>query len=109
MQSNNITPEQAGGKIGVWGITEQLLVNKNITKEVKSLRRSLTAVWLDYKNVFDSVPESWLIYALKLAKVPPDIINVISNLTDCWYNTSICKAKITYVGSNQIFETNFPR
>ena len=26
-----------------------------------------------------------LIYALKLAKVPPDIINAISNLTDSWY------------------------
>ena len=86
VQSNNIiTPEQAGGKRGVWGTTEQLLVNKNIMKEVKSLRRSLTTVWLDYKKAFDSVPHSWLIYALKLANVPLDIINAISNLTNCWY------------------------
>ena len=67
VQSNNIiTSEQAGGKRGVWGTTEQLLVNKNIMKEVKSLRRSLTTVWLDYKKGFDSVPHSWLICALKL-------------------------------------------
>ena len=86
VQANNIiTPEQAEGKRGVWDTTEQLLVNRNIMKEVKSLRRSLTTVWLDYKKAFDSVPHSWLIYALKLAKVPPDIINAISNLTDCWY------------------------
>ena len=86
VQSNNIiTPEQAGGKRGVWGTTEQLLANKNIMKEVKSLRRSLTAVWLDYKKAFDSVSHSWLIYALKLANVPLDIINAISNLTNCWY------------------------
>ena len=85
MQSNIIiTPEQAGGKRGVCSAREQLLVNKNM-KEVKSLRRSLTAVWLDYKKAFDSVPHSWLICALKLVKVPPDIINGISNLTDCWY------------------------
>ena len=86
VQSNNIiTPEQAGGKRIVWGTTEQPLVNKNIMKEVKSLRRSLTTVWLDYKKAFDSVPHSWLIYALKLAKVPLEIINAISNLTNCWY------------------------
>ena len=86
MQSTNIiTPEQAGAKRYVWGTTEELLVNKNITKEVKFLRRCLTTVRLDFKKAFDSVPHSWLIYALKLAKVPPDIINAISNLTDCWY------------------------
>ena len=86
VQSNNIiTPGQAGGKRGVWGTTEQLLVNKNIVKEVKSLRRSLITVWLDYKKAFDSVRHSWLIYALKLAKLPLDIINAITNLTNCWY------------------------
>ena len=83
--NNIITPKQAGGKRGVWGAREQLLENKNIIKEVKSLRRSLTTVWLDYKKAFDSVPHSWLIYALKLAKVPLDIISAISNLTNCWY------------------------
>ena len=46
-------------------------------KEVKSL--------LDYKKVFDSVPHSWLIYAVKFARVLPNIINTISNQTDCWY------------------------
>ena len=45
MQSNNITPEQARGKRGVWGTTEQPLVKKNIIKEVNSVRRSLTTVW----------------------------------------------------------------
>ena len=54
-------------------------------KEVKYLRRNLTKVWLDYKKTPDSVPHSWLIYSVKLAKLPPDIINAISNLTDCWY------------------------
>ena len=45
VQSNNIiTPEQAEGKRGIWGTTEQLLVNKNIMKEVKHLHRSLTTV-----------------------------------------------------------------
>ena len=66
MQSTNIiTPEQAGAKRYVWGTTEEILVNKNITREVKFLRRSLTTVWLICIGLI--------------------FINAISNLTDCWY------------------------
>ena len=84
-ESNNIiTPEQAGGKKGVWGTTEQLLLNKTILKEVKSKKRNLYTVWLDYRKAFDSVPHQWLIRALKLAKVPNKIINAIQNLTRIW-------------------------
>ena len=43
-----ITTEQAGGKKGIWGTTEQLLINKNILKEEKTLKRNINTVWLDY-------------------------------------------------------------
>ena len=45
---NIITNEQAAGKKGTWGTTEQLLINKSILKEVKNSRRNLVTVWLDY-------------------------------------------------------------
>ena len=80
-----ITQEQVAGKKGVWGATEQLLINKNILKEVKVKRRNLYTVWLDYKKAFDSIPHKWLLYALKLAKVPDDLITAIKNLTESWY------------------------
>ena len=60
-RNNIITNEQAAGKKGVWGCTEQLLINKTILKEVKRLRRNLVTVWLDYQKAFDSVPHSWMI------------------------------------------------
>ena len=65
---NNITQEQAAGKCGVWGTLEQLLINKNIMQEVRRMRRNLTTIWLDYRKAFDSLPHSWLIKSLKLAK-----------------------------------------
>ena len=35
-ESNEIvTDEQAGGKKGVWGCTEQLLINKAVSKKLK--------------------------------------------------------------------------
>ena len=73
--NNIITPEQAGGKKKVWSTTEQLLLNKSILKEVKNKKRNLYTVWLDYRKAFDSVPHEWLLYALKLAKVPQKIID----------------------------------
>ena len=42
-------------------------------------------LWLDYRKAFDSIPHSWLLQALKLAKVPGIIINAIKNLTKSWY------------------------
>ena len=50
-----ITTEKAEGKKGIWGTTEQLLINKNILKEAKTLKRNIYTVWLDYQKAFDSV------------------------------------------------------
>ena len=60
LRNNIITPEQVGGKQGVWRTTEQL-INKSILNDARRHRRNLLIVWLDYRNVFDSVPHSWLI------------------------------------------------
>ena len=44
-QTNNIiTTEQAGEKKGIRGTTEQLLINKNILKEAKTLKRNIYTV-----------------------------------------------------------------
>ena len=61
-----ITEEQAAGKRGSWGCTDQLLVNKMIYKEVTGNRRNLITVWLDYRKAFDSVlPHDWVIKSLQ--------------------------------------------
>ena len=54
--NNILSIEQAAAKKGSWGCTDQLLINKAIMEEVKSKRRNLVCVWLDYKKEFDSVP-----------------------------------------------------
>ena len=79
-----ISPEQGAGKKGVWGCTEQLLINKAIMTEVRKKRRNLFTIWLDYKKAFDSVLHEWLIYALKLANVPPQLVSSIEHLLRQW-------------------------
>ena len=46
-QNEIITEEQAAGKIGSWGTTDQLLTNKRIYDEIINNRRNLAVAWLD--------------------------------------------------------------
>ena len=87
LHNNIITNEQIGANTDAWGTTEQLLINKSILKEVKNSRRNLVTVWLNYRKAFDSIPHSWLLQALKSAKVTGIIINAIKNFTKSWYAT----------------------
>ena len=100
-ENNIITEEQAAGKRGSWGCTDQLLINKMIYDEVTSNRRNLMTVWLDYKKVFDSVPHSWIIRSLEMAKVPEKIILAIRQLMIKW------RTKVYLYGESSNVETDF--
>ena len=100
-ENNIITEEQAAGKIGSWGCTDQLLINKMIYDEITSNRRNLVTVWLDYKKAFDSVPHSWQIRSLELAKVPEKIILAIKQLMIKW------RTKVYLYGESSDMETDF--
>ena len=84
-ESNGIiTNEQAAGKKNVWGCTEQLMVNKIVLNEVRKQRRNLYTVWLDYAKAFDSISHSWMLQALRLAKIPENIVIMIEKLSKLW-------------------------
>ena len=72
-----------------------------ICDEVTSNRRNLVTVWLDYKKAFDSVPHSWLIRSLELAKVPEKIISAIRQLMIKW------RTKVYLYGEPSNVETDF--
>ena len=58
-------------------------------------------VWLDYQKAFDSVPHSWIIESLELAKVPPTIIEAIKQLMRKW------KTQAQLRGTTTGIETDF--
>ena len=82
--NNIIAPEQAGAKKGMWGCTDQLLINQAVTDEAIKNRRNLYMIWLDYKKAYDSVPHGWITEAMKLAKIPEKIIKAINQLISKW-------------------------
>ena len=96
-----IVEEQAAGKRGSWGCADQLLINKMIYKEVTQARKNLVTEWLDYQKAFDSVPHSWIIESLELAKVPPAIIKAIEQLMYKW------KTQARLNGETSNIETDF--
>ena len=69
-------------------------------KEVTKGRKNLFCIWMDYKKAFDSVPHDWLLKALELAKVPPDIIEAIERLSKGW------ETKATLQATNGTIETD---
>ena len=74
--NNIITSEQAGGKKGGWGCTDQLLINKMILDEAKQHRCNLLIMWFDYKKVFHSVPHDWILKALELNQLQLDLLQI---------------------------------
>ena len=96
-----VTEEQAAGKRGSWGCSDQLLIKKMIQEQVIANRKNLVTVWLDYQKAFDSIPHSWLIRSLELAKVPEVIINAIKKLMLKW------RTKVFLHGENTGAETDF--
>ena len=84
-KKNIVTPEQAPGKKRVCGTIEQLIINKSTLKEVRSMRRNLVAVWLNYRKAFDLISHNWFLHTLKFTKLSNHLIMAIKNLTKSWW------------------------
>ena len=53
-------------KKGSRGTNDLLYFHRAVIKEVKSRNQNLAMAWIDYKKVYDMVPQSWIIECLDL-------------------------------------------
>ena len=67
------------------------------------MKRNLYTVWLDYRKAFDSIPRSWLIRTLKLAKVAKHVTTTTENLTKPWFT------KLQLNGQNESITSDLMR
>ena len=66
LDANNVLPsEQKGCKKVSYGYKDQLWINKMLLENSHCSHRNLSAAWIDYRKVFDSVPQSWILKVLQ--------------------------------------------
>ena len=90
LDANDLLPtEQKGCKRGSYGCKDQLLIDKMILENCKTNSRNLATAWIDYKKAFDSVPHEWIIKALEIFKISPQIVNFIKISMQSWSTSLI--------------------
>ena len=90
LDANNILPsEQRGCKKESHGCKDQLLINKMLLDNSRSCHRDLSAAWINYRKVFDSVPHIRILKVLQMYKKSPTIINFLTTSMKEW-KTNLC-------------------
>ena len=60
---------------GSRGTVELLYIDQHILNESKTRRKKLAMACIDYKMVYDMVPQTWIIKCLKMYKISHEVIN----------------------------------
>ena len=76
--------EQKGCRKGSRGSAELLYIDQHILNESETRRKNLAIAWIDYKKVYDMVPQSWIIHCLKMYKISHEFINFIEKTMKTW-------------------------
>ena len=53
--------DQRGGRPGVMGCTDNMLIDKMILEDSKINKKNLSMVWTDVRKAFDSVTRAWIL------------------------------------------------
>ena len=94
-----MTPEQRGGKKDCYGCKDQLMINNAILENCKKRKKNLSTAWIDYKESFDSVSNSWICKCLQMYKIHPVIITFIEESMSQW------KSNMALVHKEGVLET----
>ena len=57
-------------------------------------RENLAMAWIDNKNAYDIVPQSWILHCLKMYKIPDQIVQFIEKTMQTW------RIELTAVGQS---------
>ena len=62
---------------GSKGTAELLYINQDIINESNTKLKNLVMAWINYKNTYDMVPQSWIIDCHKMYKISDEVLNFI--------------------------------
>ena len=85
LTSRGLFPEeQKGCRKGSRGTTELLYIDQHILNESNTRRKNLVMAWINNKQVYDMVPQSWIINCLKMYNISDEVINFIEITMKTW-------------------------
>ena len=87
LDSNNLFPNepiaQKRCRRGSFGCKDQLLVNHTLENCI-CRHKNLSKAWIDYKKLFHSVPNLWILTTLQLFEVSLAIQNFMQYIVTVW-------------------------
>ena len=85
LKSRGSFPEEQKGRHeerrGTGGL---LFIDQHILNECKTRWKKLTIAWIDNKNAYVIVTQSWMINCLKMYKISDGVINFIEKTMKIW-------------------------
>ena len=83
-QSSLLPDEQKGCRKESRGTKDQLVIDRAILCDCKQRKTNLAIAWIDYKNVFDSVPHSRIMETLDIVGAADNIKRLMRESMESW-------------------------
>ena len=61
-----------------------VFIDKMVMREVKMRKQNLWMAWIDYKDAYDMVPLSWIIYCLEAVAINEKIWRLLAESMRSW-------------------------
>ena len=58
-----------------------------VLRKCKRRRTNLAMAWIDYRKAYDMVPHSWILEALQLMSITPNIHRLVRESMEKWKTT----------------------
>ena len=85
LTSREIFPEEKKGcQKRSRGTEDILYIEQHVFNESKARRKNLAMAWIDYKKAYDMVLQSWILYCLKMYKIPDQVVQFIEKTMKTW-------------------------
>ena len=85
LEQEQILPEeQKTCKRGSRGTKDQLLIDKTFLKDCKKRHTNLSMAWIDYRKVYDLVPDSWVNECMEMFGVNENLRTFLQKNMQQW-------------------------
>lgn len=101
-QHNIMPKEQKGCSSGSFGCKDHLMLSKAIMDDCKRNKKNLQMGWIDYKKAFDSVPHSWILKAMSIYRLNPQLIRFCQSVMTTWRTSLILRTENEVITSEYI-------